>query len=190
MPGVVNGPNVLSFLRILAAPAIVVVMLIRFDGREWAAFAIFVAASLTDWLDGIWARRKNLVTEFGVLLDPTADKLLITATLICLVEAGVLRAWMAFIIIGREIAVAGFRAIASSKGIHIPASWLGKLKMGMETWTLAALLLGPRILGRVFVVARVGLWIVLAAALVSALEYYARFGPRVLAPAGRTTGQP
>lgn len=176
-----NGPNILTSLRILAVPAIVVILLVPFRGREITAFVVFVLAAITDAVDGIWARRKNLTSEFGSLLDPTADKLLIASTLICLVELGTIRAWMAALIIGREIAMSGFRAIASSKGIHITASALGKAKMGLEIWTIGGLLLGPRILGPLYIIPRVGLWLVLAVAVVSAAEYYIRFGPRVLA---------
>jgi CDP-diacylglycerol--glycerol-3-phosphate 3-phosphatidyltransferase len=116
----------------------------------------------------------------GQLLDPTADKLLIASALICLVGVGVVPAWMAVIIIGREIAVTGFRAMASSKGIHIPASVLGKTKMILETVTINLLLLGEKILGPLYILSEVGLWLTIIAAVLSAAEYYVKYGPSVL----------
>jgi CDP-diacylglycerol--glycerol-3-phosphate 3-phosphatidyltransferase len=175
-----NVPNFLTVLRIFAIPALVIVLVSDFRGWEIAGFLIFLFASLTDLLDGFWARRKQQITVFGQLLDPMADKLLIASALICLVERRIVPAWMAVIIIGREIAVTGFRAIASSRGHNIPASALGKLKMTIETVTLCLLILGPVNLGRLHLLAPLGLWLTVAVALASAAEYYLRFGPTVL----------
>jgi len=176
----VNIPNSLSLARIFAIPVLVAVMLTNFEGHDIVALAIFVFASLTDWLDGWLARKKELVTVLGQLLDPTADKLLIASALICLVELGRVPAWAAVVIIGREIAVSGFRAMASSRGLNIPASALGKAKMGSESWVLGALILGPLYLGKFYIAARVGLWLVFFLAVVSAVEYFVRYGPRVI----------
>jgi CDP-diacylglycerol---glycerol-3-phosphate 3-phosphatidyltransferase len=176
----VNVPNTLSLVRILAIPALVAVMVTDFRGHDLVAVIIFTLASLTDWLDGWLARKNKMVTVLGQLLDPTADKLLIASTLICLVELGRVPAWVAVVIIGREIAVSGFRAMASSKGVNIPASALGKAKMGSESWIIGALVLGPLYLGKFYVIAQVGLWIALILAVLSAVEYFVRFGPRVL----------
>ncbi|MDD8031799.1 MAG: CDP-diacylglycerol--glycerol-3-phosphate 3-phosphatidyltransferase [Acidobacteriota bacterium] len=174
-------PMILTITRIIAVPALVVVLLTPFNGSEILGFALFVFACLTDMLDGFWARRKNLETVLGSLLDPLADKLLIASALICLVEKGVVASWMAIIIIGREIAVTGFRALASSKGCNIPASNWGKLKMTFETVTLAILILGPEHLTILFGIAQtIGLWMIVIIALISALEYFIRFGPQVL----------
>lgn len=175
-----NFPNLLSLLRILAIPGLVAVLLTDFAGRDLVGAAIFVFASLTDWLDGYWARKKGLVTVMGQLLDPTADKLLIASALICLVHLGRVPAWMAVIIIGRELAMSGFRSIASSRGVTIPASALGKAKMGVESWTVGFLILGPLYLGRFFIAVQVLLWVVVALAVLSAVEYYVRFGRKVL----------
>ncbi len=174
-------PMFLTITRIIAIPALVVVLLTPFNGNEILGFALFVFACLTDMLDGFWARRKNLETVLGSLLDPLADKLLIASALICLVEWGVVASWMAIIIIGREIAVTGFRSIASSKGFNIPASNWGKLKMTLETVTLAILILGPKHLNILYRIAQtVGLWLIVIIALISALEYFIRFGPQIL----------
>jgi CDP-diacylglycerol--glycerol-3-phosphate 3-phosphatidyltransferase len=176
----VNAPLVLTYLRILLIPALVIVLLSKFEGREITAFVIFLVAVLTDMLDGFWARRRNKITTLGQLLDPTADKLLIASVLICLVGTGTVPAWMAVVIIGREIAVSGFRAIASSRGVNIPASALGKVKMSSEAVTICLLLLGEKILGPLYILARIGLWVVVIAALVSAAEYGIRHGRAVL----------
>ena len=175
-----NAPNYLTLARILAIPALVAVMLTNFRGHDLVATAIFVFASITDWLDGYLARKKGLVTVMGQLLDPTADKLLITSAIICLVKLGRVPAGAAVVIIGRELAISGFRAIASSKGLNIPASGLGKAKMGIESWAIGALVLGPVYFGKFFVAAQIGLWLVIVIALVSAAEYYVRYGPQVL----------
>jgi len=176
----VNGPLALTYLRILAVPVLVIVLLADFRGNHIVAFAVFLLATLTDMLDGFWARRKKQITVLGQLLDPTADKLLVVSALICLVGSGVVPAWMAVIIIGREIAVTGFRAMASAKGINIPASVLGKIKMILETTTVGLLLLGKAILGGLYILSKVGLWLTVAAALISAGEYYLRYGRKVL----------
>jgi len=176
----VNGPLALTYLRILAVPVLVVLLLSDFRGDHFAAFGVFLLASLTDMLDGFWARRKKQITVLGQLLDPTADKLLVVSALVCLVGSGAVLAWMAVIIIGREIAVTGFRAMASANGVNIPASALGKIKMILETGTIALLLLGEGLLGRLYVLSKVGLWLTVLAALISAGEYYIRYGRAVL----------
>ncbi len=175
-----NGPLALTYLRILAVPVLVVLLLSDFRGDHFAAFGVFLLASLTDMLDGFWARRKKQITVLGQLLDPTADKLLVVSALVCLVGSGAVPAWMAVIIIGREIAVTGFRAMASANGVNIPASALGKIKMILETGTIALLLLGEGLLGRLYVLSKVGLWLTVLAALISAGEYYIRYGRAVL----------
>jgi CDP-diacylglycerol--glycerol-3-phosphate 3-phosphatidyltransferase len=175
-----NAPNVLTVLRILSIPVLVIILLSEFKGQEIAAFVIFVVAVFTDMLDGFWARRRRQITTVGQLLDPTADKLLIVSVLVCLVGKQTVPAWMAVVIIGREIAVTGFRAIASSRGINIAASPLGKIKMTSESVTISLLLLGERILGPYFILAKIGLWFTVAAALASAAEYGLRHGRAVL----------
>lgn len=175
-----NAPLVLTLLRILSIPVLVIVLLTPFNGQQVTSFIIFLVATITDMLDGFWARRKKQITVIGQLLDPTADKLLIVSVLVCLVGTGIVPTWMAVVIIGREIAVTGFRAIASSRGVNIPASVLGKIKMISESVTIALLLLGERILGPYYLLAKIGLWLTVAAAVVSAAEYYIRFGRPVL----------
>ena len=173
-------PNSLTILRICIIPILVFVLLSPFDGKELIAFVIFMIGALTDMLDGFWARRKKQVTVFGQLLDPIADKLLVTSAVICLVELGIVPAWIVIIIIGREIAITGFRMIASSKGINIPASKLGKVKMNSETITVLLLILGEKYLGRFYILSQIGLWVVVLSALISAIEYYLKYGSKVL----------
>lgn len=181
----VNGPLALTYLRILSVPILVVVLLSHFRGNHVVAFAVFMLATLTDTLDGFWARKKRQITVLGKLLDPTADKLLVVSALICLVGTGSVPTWMAVVIIGREIAITGFRAMASANGIHIPASVFGKIKMILETSTISLLLLGERVLGGLYVLSKVGLWLTVAAALISAAEYYIRYGRAVLSGRSR-----
>lgn len=182
-----NGPNFLTVLRILMIPALVIILLAGHGQKAVLGFIVFMAAAITDMLDGFWARRRKKITVFGQLLDPTADKLLIASAFICLVELGAVPAWMVVIIIGREIAVSGFRAIASSSGINIPASFAGKIKMNAETYTVALLILGESILGKLYVLAQIGLWISMVTAVISAVEIYGRFGKKVLFPPKNST---
>ncbi len=175
-----NVPNALTTLRILLVPVLMALLLARFEGHEWAALAVFLLAMLTDTVDGVLARRTNTVTELGKLLDPIADKLLMTAAFVCLVEAGSVPAWMAVVIIGRELAVTGFRAIAASKGVVIAASWPGKAKVWFETVAIALLILKPAWLGSFAGAPRVFLWLAMAAAVGSAAALFAAYGPGIL----------
>jgi CDP-diacylglycerol--glycerol-3-phosphate 3-phosphatidyltransferase len=175
-----NLPNALTSLRIALIPFLMAVLLASFRGHAWVAFGLFLFATLTDTVDGILARRTNAITELGQLLDPIADKLLMTAAFICLVESGHVPAWMAVVIIGREIAVTGFRAIAASKSVIIAASWPGKIKMQLETYTIALLILGRAILGKFYIIPQVLLWLTMAMAVYSAGEYFVKFGPALV----------
>ena len=111
-----NVPNSLTLLRIFLVPFLVVVLLTKFYGREYVGLTIFLVAAVTDFFDGWIARRSNKITRLGALLDPIADKLLMSAAFISLVELGLARAWMVVIIIGREFAVSGLRSIAAQQG--------------------------------------------------------------------------
>ncbi len=175
-----NVANSLTLFRIVLVPVFIVSYLSSFGGHEFVALAVFLMASLTDTVDGFLARRNNKITTLGELLDPIADKLLITSAIICLVQSRAVAAWMAIVIIGREIAVTGLRAIAASQNVIIPASWPGKIKMTLETVTLSFLILGKGILGRLSIVGVIGLWLVLAAAVYSAGGYFIKYGPQLL----------
>lgn len=139
--GLLNLPNILTLGRIAAVPLLVVLLL--FPGRDacfWAA-AIFSLAAVTDWLDGWLARRWQVVTVLGKFLDPLADKLIVMAALIMLIPHGRVPAWAVFIILAREIVVTGLRSIASSEGVVIAASDLGKYKTIFQMVAIIGLLL-------------------------------------------------
>lgn len=136
-----NLPNILTLSRIAAVP--VVVILLLFESKQtcfWAA-VIFIAASLTDWLDGYLARKWQIVTVLGKFLDPLADKLIVMAVLILLIPLDRAPAWAVFVILARDIIVSGIRSIASSEGIVIDASPLGKYKTIFQMIALSVLLL-------------------------------------------------
>jgi len=166
----VNLPNTLTLVRIFLVPFLVIFLIGSADTRNYPAAAIFLAAVFTDWLDGRIARSRRQVTTLGQLLDPIADKLLIAAALISLVEIGRVSAWVATVIIGRDIAITGLRGIAASQGLIIAASQLGKYKMAAEVIAVILLILDPRPLMGGFAV---GVAVVLS--VVSGIDYFARF---------------
>ena len=136
-----NTPNHLTLFRIACIPLLIVLMLFANRVCAFLAAVIFSAASITDLLDGLAARRFGLESTLGKFLDPLADKLLVSSALIMLIPHGRVDAWMAFVIIGREMAVTGLRAILSEKGIVMAAEELGKYKTGFQIAAIIALLL-------------------------------------------------
>ena len=177
-----NLPNALTIGRIFLVPLLVVVLLTKFEGRmimgipkELVGAAIFGIASLTDVLDGYLARRRKQITTFGQLMDPLADKLLITAAFISLVQLGLAPAWMVAVILGREFAVTVLRSIAQGKGLIIAASPLGKMKMLAEVIAILALILGQDHLQQFYVIGTIALWVAMLTATISGIEYYRRF---------------
>ena len=158
------------------------VLLTRFEAelvfgmpRELLGAAIFGIAALTDWLDGYLARRRRQVTQLGQLMDPLADKLLITAALVSLVQMGMAPAWMVAVILGRELAITVLRSLTYARGVTIPASHLGKVKMVTQVVAILLLILGNQV-WLFWLLGQVALWLVLIASLWSALDYYRRFG--------------
>ena len=177
-----NLPNALTLGRIFLVPLLVVVLLTKFEGRmifgvpkELVGAAIFGVASLTDWLDGYLARRRKQVTTLGQFMDPLADKLLITAALVSLVQMDLAQSWMVVVILGREFAVTVLRSIAHSRGVAIPASPLGKFKMASQVVAILLLILGREHLRGFFVVGVIALWVAVLTAVLSAIDYYRRF---------------
>src|SRR5262245_43921707 len=163
-------------------PFFYVVLLTEYGGsrflgmpKEIAAAAIFAIASLTDFLDGYLARRRRQVTWLGQMLDPIADKLLTSAAFISLVQLDLAPAWMVALIIGREFAITALRSLAYTKGITIPASWLGKIKMGSQVAAILMVLVGWAGLPWLATAGQVALWVVMVTAVVSAVDYYRRF---------------
>ena len=170
----INIPTYLTIFRIFLVPVLVAVMLTRFDGKEWLGAGIFLLASATDFFDGYIARKRKEVTSLGQLLAPIADKLLVSAAFISLVEMGLAPAWMVVIIIGREFAVSGLRQIALTYKIVIPASALGKFKMISQVIAISLLILGEKF-RFLWVPGIVFLWIVLVFAIGSSVDYFVKF---------------
>jgi len=166
-----NLPNTLTIVRIFLAPVLVVVLLTEFPEKEFWGLGIFLLAALTDILDGIIARRTNRITVTGALLDPVADKLLMSGAFISLAELGVAPAWMVFLIIAREFAVTGLRLVALEHGVPISANRLGKAKTTSQVVAVSLLIFSLR-----FPVwaplATVALWVAIALTMVSMVVYF------------------
>src|SRR5687767_2251227 len=168
-----NLPNALTLGRIFLVPLLVVVLLTKFEGsaiigikKELLGAAIFGLASLTDWLDGYLARRRKQVTALGQLMDPLADKLLITAALVSLVQMDLAPAWMVAVVLGREFAITVLRSLAHSRGVSIPASQLTAVLL---------LILANDDVPMFLTLGRVALWVAVLTAVASAVDYYRRF---------------
>ena len=173
-----NLPNAITVGRIFLVPLLVVVLLTKFEGRlilgvrkELVGAAIFGIAALTDVLDGYLARRRKQITTLGQLMDPLADKLLVTAAFVSLVYLGLAPAWMVVVILGREFFVTVLRSIAHARGDALPASPLGKVKMVAQVAAILILILGQGHLRGLTVLGQVALWIATVAAIVSAVGY-------------------
>lgn len=123
-----NLPNKLTLLRVIMIPFFIFFMVTDIRNGQMIAAILFIVASATDWLDGYIARKYNLVSTFGKFADPLADKILVSAALICLVEQGITPSWIVILIIAREFSVTGLRVLAASDNIVIAASWWGKIK--------------------------------------------------------------
>lgn len=182
-----NLPNLLTLLRIFFVP-LLVAALVQEDLRihvagievtnEFLALAIFLAAAATDLLDGYLARRWGQVTTVGTLLDPIADKLLISAALISLVQVRAVPGWMAILIIGREFAVTGLRAIAAAEGYTIKASDLGKTKMVSQVVAISLVMVSQHFRELKWF-ANVWLWGVVLFGVASAAQYFRKFWRKV-----------
>lgn len=164
-------PNSLTILRIFFVPLLVVLLLTTQPNMDLWAVGVFLAAAMTDLLDGYFARRRAQISRLGTLLDPIADKLLTSAAFISLVQLGRVQAWIVVIIVGREFAVSGLRAIASSEGFIIQASDLGKTKMVLQVAAITALMLEPRFMW-MKTPGLLLLALVVVSALVSAAHYF------------------
>src|ERR1700687_3216004 len=182
-----NLPNLLTLLRIFFVPLLVAALLAE-DGLNWLrlvpvsrelfALGIFLTAAATDLIDGYLARRWKQVTTVGTLLDPIADKLLISAALVSLVEIQRVPAWMVILIIGREFAVTGLRSIAASSGFTIRASDLGKTKMVTQV-TAIALVIGGIRWPQLAEYGLFAMWAVVVFGFVSAAAYFGKFWRKV-----------
>ena len=164
-----NLPNKLTVLRIVLIPVFMGILYWGFPGAQYVALAVFILASLTDFLDGYIARRDGLVTDFGKFADPLADKMLVTAAMLWFVEIGQMPAWVLLIVLVREFAVSGLRMIASDAGRVIAAGWSGKVKTAS---TMVCIILMFLPIGSVINAICVG--IIAVTTLYSGVEYFAK----------------
>ena len=164
-----NLPNKLTMLRVILIPFFVVCELIPYSWGKWAALVIFVAASITDKLDGTIARKYNLITNFGKFMDPLAAKLLVCSAMICFVGLGTLAPWIVIIIVAREFIISGFRLIAAENGVVIAANYWGKFKTVSQMIMIILLLID---LGGVFdILEQIFIWLSLALTVISLITY-------------------
>lgn len=169
-----NLPNKITLLRVILIPFFIVFMMLNAGWAKWAALAVYVVASLTDFVDGQLARRMNLVTDFGKFMDPLADKILVAAAMILFVEMQIIPAWIVIIIMGREFIISGFRMIAAEKGVVIAAGWWGKIKTA-ETMIMLVLILFFEAMGMrdgvVYIIEQVLIYASLALTIISMMDY-------------------
>ena len=177
-----NLPNKLTVFRVILILPFVILLLGGYAQWDWftailggileytdyIALAVFIIASLTDLLDGKIARKYNLVTNFGKFMDPLADKLLVCAAMICLVEMGRLPAWMVIVIISREFIISGFRLIASDNGVVIAASYWGKFKTTFQMVMICMLIAN---IEAISILTTIVTWIALVLTVVSLVDY-------------------
>lgn len=168
-----NLPNKLTIFRVILIPFFLIFLLVPgIPAGNWIALGIFIAASLTDLLDGKIARKYNLVTNFGKFMDPLADKLLVCSAMICMIPLGKLQAWFVIIIIAREFIISGFRLVAADNGIVIAASYWGKFKTVSQMFMIIVLIAD---LGGAFdIVGTVLIWLSLILTVVSLIDYIAK----------------
>jgi CDP-diacylglycerol--glycerol-3-phosphate 3-phosphatidyltransferase len=172
-------PNLISTARVLLVPAVMALILADFHGHERWAAAVYLLAALSDSLDGYLARRKGWITVTGTFLDPLADKLLVSAALICLVQIHEVSAWVAMIVIAREFAIQGLRMVAAAENDVISASWLGKYKTFSQNVAIIALLVDDS--HHLVTDALIGVAVVLT--LYSFVDYAARASRHFMRPA-------
>lgn len=166
-----NLPNTITLIRIGMIPLIMFFLLLPIPGKYLISAIIFVLASATDGLDGHIARSRNLVTTLGKFLDPLADKLLILATLICLIPMGKVGAVAVVLILTREIVITGFRAIAADKGVVIAASYFGKFKTVSQIVSITYILLAAHFVAMPAWIGTVLLWIAVVITVLSGADY-------------------
>jgi len=171
-----NLPNTLTSIRVMAIPILLVLLSFPGEAPSFMAAMFFLGAGMTDLLDGFFARRQSLVTRGGKFMDPLADKLLVSAALIMLIALDRVAAWMAFVIIGRELAVTGLRALAAAEGILLAADRWGKIKTALQMSALFALILHFPYWGIDFhQVGTILLWLALLVTLTSGVSYFLNF---------------
>ena len=176
MKSLLSHPNSLTLYRIAAVPGIVILLLFPSRICSFIAALLFSAAAITDFLDGFYARRRGLISNFGKAMDPVADKLLISSAFIMLTSYGWIPAWIVCIIIGRELAVTGLRNVIAEKGEDVSASSLGKYKTGFQIAAIIPLLIHFSYFGINFhAIGAVFLWAALILTIWSGADYFIRF---------------
>lgn len=183
---ILNIPNILTMMRIAAIPLLAALLMSPSKSSGFWAAAVFAVASITDWLDGYLARRMGIVTVFGKFLDPIADKLIVMAAMVMILPFGRVPAWMVLVILGREMIITGLRGIASSEGIVIQASDLGKFKTIFQIVAILGLVLHydynwffgiahPLLTVNMHNIGMFYLWIATILTIWSGVDYLARF---------------
>lgn len=170
-----NLPNKLTLLRIILIPIFMIFLFMRRDYpvyMEMLALITFVLAAITDGLDGYFARKNQSITKFGKIVDPLADKLLISAALIAFVALKEISAWAALIIIGRELAVTGLRVITASEGLELSANIWGKWKTALQITAIIAIIVDPRIIQLPGQLANILIWLAVGLTLYSGFVYF------------------
>jgi CDP-diacylglycerol--glycerol-3-phosphate 3-phosphatidyltransferase len=181
-PKKMNLANKLTLIRIILVPIFMFVLLIKMPYGNFISAGIFILAAITDGLDGYVARKRNQVTKLGKLMDPLADKLLVTAALVSLVELRALAAWVAFIIIGREFLVTGIRAVAATEGIIISASRLGKYKTITQIVAIVATMVNNYPFELIkFPFQSIAMVVAVFFTIVSGVDYFMKAGPLIKA---------
>jgi CDP-diacylglycerol---glycerol-3-phosphate 3-phosphatidyltransferase len=171
-----SHPNGLTMCRIVAVPGIVIFLFFPNRVCLFMAAILFSVAAITDYLDGFYARQFGLESNFGKVMDPIADKLLVSSSLIMLTSHGWIPAWVVCIIIGREFAVSGLRSLISEKGEDVSSSWLGKYKIGFQIASIIPLLLHFPYFGIDFhAIGTVFLWLALIFTIWSGVDYFIKF---------------
>lgn len=170
-----NVANRVTLFRILLIPVFMAFLLGRLPYGDWLAVIVFTIAAITDSVDGYLARKHNQITVFGQFFDPLADKLLISAALVTLVDLGTLSAWIVMVILTREFAVSGLRLMAVVKGVIVPASILGKIKTISQVVAVIAWILMPAVVPEALAVVLMGGAVVIT--LVSGFDYYIKIKP-------------
>lgn len=164
-----NTANKLTLLRVVMIPVFLAALYVEFPFHHIVALAIFILASVTDFIDGYIARNFNQITDFGKFMDPLADKLLVTSAMLWFVEVGQMTAWALLIVIAREFAVSGLRMVAAPKGIVIAAAWSGKIKTASTMVCICLMLLPiPEILNTICVI------VILVTTIWSGIEYFVK----------------
>lgn len=176
MKKILSHPNSLTLFRVAVVPIIVILLLFPKRSSTLIAAVLFSTAAITDYLDGFYARRQGLVSNLGKVMDPVADKLLVSSAFIMLASHGWVPAWMVCIIIGRELAVTGLRNIIAEKGEDVSASKLGKYKTGFQIAAIIPLLIHYPLFGiNVHVIGWIFLWGALVFTIWSGADYFIKF---------------